>query len=348
MDDNEHVKLITEIFPIDTKSPKEITIPVLKENTRLYQVRPEKSPLLTTKTYVGIPYIIETYEGIQIASHPHIVGDELKSLCIENAKEFLKAAKHLDYFHSNNIGIIQILRGAPGYRLLDVLSEKIPVLNIRTMYEQNGYRNHSYDNRAISVIYHDSIQNELKKAETILFPDTFATGRSAKAVLLYLFKENVFPETILLYGFIASPALERLGNICKEYGIKLVSFSICDLTQLANNNYDMPVYGLDENLYNTSKKLRKMGSILSINTLNKFSSSYVPGLDQPGDWSERHIKLYNGRSFENGNILGHISKSIQLINNLREINSRQKWYTDSLDLFSLNEISSLEGNLFEI
>lgn len=343
MDNNYNIKLITETFPIDTKSPQKITIPVLKENTNLYQVIPEKSPLLTTEKYVGTPYILETYAGIQIASHPHIVGDNLKSLCIENAKEFIKAAKYLDYINSHNIGIVQILRGAPGYRLSDVLSGKIPILNIRTKYNQNGYRDHSGDTRCISVIYHDSIQNELKKAETLLFPDTFATGRSAEAVLMYLFRENIFPETILLYGFIAIPALERLGNICKDYGIKLVSFSICDLTQLASNNYDMPVYGLDESLYKTSEKLCKMGSILSLDTLNQFSSSYVPGLDQPGDWSERHIKLYNGRSSENGDILGHISKSIQLIKNLREINSGQKWYTDCLDLFSMNEISNLEA-----
>jgi hypothetical protein len=183
----------------------------------------------------------------------------------------------------------------------------------------------------------------LKNAEALLIPDTFATGRSAEAVLLYLFDEDVFPETILLYGFIAIPALERLGKICKDYGVKLVSFSICDLTQLASNNYDMPVYGLDESLYKSSEKLCRMGSILSLDTLIKFSYSYVPGLDQPGDWSERHNKLYNGRSFENGNILGHISKSIQLIKNLRAINSGQRWYTNRLDSLSLNEISKLEA-----
>ena len=59
---------------------------------------------------------------------------------------------------------------------------------------------------------------------------------------LGLFESGLTPDRVVLYGFTAIPALVKVGAVCSEYGAGVHSFSICDLTQLASNNYDMPRY----------------------------------------------------------------------------------------------------------
>jgi hypothetical protein len=325
----------------------EIPLKDFQHDSKLHKVDPEQSPLITNPKTAGTPYILSTKSGVKIASQPHILGDPLKTLCIENAREFVTAANSLDLLNSNNLGVLQILRGAPGYRLTEVLPADVPKVNVRTEYIEDGYRSHSDDPRSIKVTYRDTPAKELKNIETLIVPDTFATGRSAEAALLDLFESGVFPVSLILYGFIALPALERVGKICVDRGIKFSSFTLCDLSQLANNNYDMPVYGLDESLMRTANKKMRLGSIISLETLSKFLTCYIPGLDQPGDWSERQISLYNGIENEHGDIAGHLSKSITLINSLREVNSGHEWYSEDLDQIAVNELMNLKATLVE-
>jgi hypothetical protein len=131
---------------------------------------------------------------------------------------------------------------------------------------------------------------------------------------------------VVLYGFTAIPALERLGLLCAGWGVELVSFSICDITQLASNHYDMPVYGLDESLWKSTGELRRLGSIIDMETLRRFMPHYVAGLDQPGDWSERHLDLFDGAGVVPGDVAGHLRKSIGLVESLVGLNSGQPWY----------------------
>ena len=105
-----------------------------------------------------------------------------------------------------------------------------------------------------------------------------------------------------------------------------MSFSLCDISQLAHNNYDMPIYGLDESLYTYMGGMRRMGSIIDSETLKDVLPQYVAGMDQPGDWSERQSTLFNGRGNEVGDMMGHLTKSLRLIESLNEINSEQPWY----------------------
>ncbi len=161
---------------------------------------------------------------------------------------------------------------------------------------------------------------------TLIIPDTFATGRSAEAALTHLLSEGFEPERVVLYGFTAIPALERLGLLCTGWGVELVSFSICDITQLASNHYDMPVFGLDESLWESSGELRRLGSIVDVETLRRFMPRYVAGLDQPGDWSERHLDLFDGAGVVSGDVAGHLRKSIGLVESLVCLNSGQPWY----------------------
>jgi hypothetical protein len=153
---------------------------------------------------------------------------------------------------------------------------------------------------------------------------------------------------MFLYGFIAIPALIRLGALASEHEIELVSFAICDVAQLAHNDYDMPLYGLDESLYQASGELSRLGSIVDVETLRGVLPSYIAGLDQPGDWSERHISLFDGRGGDEGDIVGHLRKSLGLIESLQGINSRMSWYDDLHESIALKEMEEIKKALVEV
>ena len=188
----------------------------------------------------------------------------------------------------------------------------------------------------------DSLGNDVS---ALLIPDTYATGRSAEAAVEDLLGAGVEPRKIILYGFISIPALIRLGRLASEHGIELVSFAICDITQLAHNEYDMPLYGLDESLYEATGELSRLGSIVDAETLKRLLPSFIAGLDQPGDWSERHFSLFNGRGSDKGNVVGHLRKSLGLIGSLRGINSSQPWYDELHDTIALKEMEQIEKTL---
>jgi hypothetical protein len=127
--------------------------------------------------------------------------------------------------------ILNILRGSSGYRVSGAFPSDTPVVSVRTEYSEDGYRAHSDDSRRARVTYSDLDPRGLRASSTLIIPDTFATGRSAEAALTHLLGEGIEPERVVLYGFTAIPALERLGLLCAGWGVELVSFSICDVTQ---------------------------------------------------------------------------------------------------------------------
>jgi hypothetical protein len=341
--------IIQQEFPIDVNSTTLIEAGRLRPDTKLYRVEASGSPLITTSAYIGTLYILDTLPGMRIACHPHIVGDVLRDLCLVAAQEFVRASELLGFLEYDSLAVLNILRGGSCYMVAEVLPEGVPVFNVRTEYSQGSYRDHPDDPRSIDVTYsnHESSNARLRDVSTLVVPDTYATGRSAEAALEHLFSEGLDPESIVLYGFMAIPALVRIGRHCSEKGIELASFSICDISQLADNNYDMPLYGLDESLASTGE-LRRLGSIVDVETLRRFIPSYVAGLDQPGDWSERHDALFNGVGIEMGDIEGHLRKSFHLIESLREINSTQTWYDEEQDEIAKKELDNLRVTLSTI
>jgi len=94
-------------------------------------------------------------------------------------------------------------------------------------------------------------------------------------------------------------------------------------------------------LFVSAGETRCLGSIVDVQTLRAFLPIYVAGLDQPGDWSERQRSLFDGFSSETGDIVGHLRKSVGLVESLREINSRQPWYDDFHDGIALVELGRL-------
>ncbi len=321
--DEGRLEVILDEFPLDVSSTEAVDMPGLRPGSRLYEVDVGASSLLSRD--VGRPYIIASEAGMRVACHPHLVGAALAELCLDCAVDFRAALGGLGLIAGGGYAILNILRGSSGYRVSGAFPSDIPVVSVRTEYSEDGYRSHSDDSRRVRVTYSDLVHGS-DNPSTLIIPDTFATGRSAEAALSHLLGEGVEPERVVLYGFTAIPALERLGLLCAGWGVELVSFSICDITQLASNHYDMPVYGLDESLWESSGELRRLGSIVDMETLRRFMPRYVAGLDQPGDWSERHLDLFDGAGVVPGDVAGHLRRSIGLVESLVGLNSGQPWY----------------------
>jgi len=333
-------------FPVDTSSIEPVDSLGLTEGSRAFEVDVEGSPLIPSGVDLGRVFVVDTRAMREVACHPSIVGAPLEGLCLKGAGAFSKALVGLELFDAGGSAVLHILRGAAGYRVADALPVATPVISVRTEYREAGYRAHTDDARDISVTYRDyPVDLRLERVSTLIVPDTFATGRSAEAAFINLMGSGLEPERIILYGFMAIPALTRMGTLCRREGIEMYSFAICDLTQLAHNNYDMPLYGFDESLYTSKGELGRLGSVVDLGTLREMLPRYVAGMDQPGDWSERQRDLFNGSGNEAGDIGGHLRKSIGLVESLREINSGQDWYDELHDEIASREMIRLRKAL---
>ncbi len=332
--DQSYLKKIRELFPLDTGSTALQKLSNLSTSTRLYSVDTASSSLIGEE--LGDCYIIDTPEGQRIASQPHLVGPELDVLSLQAAHEFKAALKELDMI-TESTGILHILRGSAGYMVHEVLPS-LSLVRIRTEYRDDGYRAHSDNSRRIEVTYSDY---DGQAFDTLVIPDTYATGRSVEAALKYMAERGGKPKTIIIYGFIAIPSMRRLNALCKAMGARLITFAICDITQLAANNYDMTLFGIDEHHHSATGALRLLGSIVGEETLREMSENFIPGLDQPGDWSERQSKLFDGYLEEPGDIKGHLSKSIAFIESLDRVNSEQDWYNEAIMKLTEIEMESL-------
>ncbi len=330
---------IAKYFPLDLDATEPVHVEGYGE-ARLYRVT--ESKLIPRGEPVGAVYIVDSRAGGMVACHPHIVGDHLKALCLEAATHFVEAAKSVGVL-TEDAAILHILRAGAGYMVADVMKEA-PVIDVRTEYRADGYRTHSDDPRRLVVSYRHYPEG-LNEAATMVVPDTYATGRSAEAALLDLMYNGFKLDRIILYGFIAIPALTRLGALCEEHGVELYSFAICDLAQLAHNNYDMCIYGLDESLYRETRRKAALGSVIDRVTLRRLLPLYVPGLDQPGDWSERQSLLFDGVANRSGDIRGHLLKSMRLIEALMEMNAGEEWYTETHEEAARTELRLLRETL---
>ncbi len=331
---------IANFFPLDLDATKPVHVEGSGKEAWLYRVA--ESRLIPEVAPVGTLYLIDTVAGGMVACHPHIVGDDLKALCREAANHFVKAAQAMRVL-TDDAAILHILRAGAGYMVADAL-EGAPIVDVRTEYREDGYRTHSDDPRRLVVSYRRYPEG-LDDAATIVVPDTYATGRSAEAALLDLMGNRFSPDRIILYGFIAIPALTRLGALCEEHGVDLHSFAICDLAQLAHNNYDMCIYGPDESLYRETHRRMPLGSVIDRATLQRLLPYYIPGLDQPGDWSERQSLLFDGVANKSGDIRGHLAKSIGLIETLMEMNAGEEWYAETHEAAARAELGLLRRTL---
>ena len=332
--DAESLAKIIKDNKIDVKSTKPVPFTGLYDSTRIFKVDRED----LTKNL----YIIDTEQGMKIACHPHIIGDRLDYLTLHAALETERTLREILNIDYNNVVIEHVLRAGPGYNLHRAISIRyrlieyqtkhmiendVPMVYVRPKYVEKSYRNHT--TRELKLVYKDFSQMPKNKDIVLIKPDTEATGMSGKLSIEEAVMESSKMGSkitdVVLYGFMAAPGIKLLDAIARRHNIKLHAFAIGNITELASNNYDMTLYGVDESHYQKTGEIKKLGSIVDRNTLKRYLPSFVPGSDQPGNWSSRQSRLFTGELYEDGEIEEHIKKSVELIEHLRKISNYEDW-----------------------
>jgi len=285
-----------------------------------------------------LTFIIDTPMTRDIACYPHLVGQRLEQAARKAAAEALPAILELAQIGTeraeSEIVFEQILRAAPGYKLQDiaprVLGRSYRTVYLRPRYTHRSYRDHDGTiQREIEIIHQEFSEFPNGKKIALIMQDTVASGRSAEvsinATLNCCEQSGCKITKWILYGFISEYGLDVLNRLAKQNGIQMIAFAMGNLTALSTNNYDMPLYGVDEAHWQKTRTIRKLGSIIDRTSLKDYVPYFVPGSDQPGDWSARQSKLFNGTSYERGDIVGHLNNSIRLIRSLYEIGGFEPW-----------------------
>ena len=282
-------------------------------------------------------FIVETEAGREIACHPHIVGKMIEVLCLRAAREAVKAMRELSDLRSGAVDtavVVHILRAGPGYMLREAIREEEPELTlsevfIRPRYVKPSFRDHE-SVRRLEVLHSDFGQLPRNSEIAMMVPDTLATGRtmvaSLERTLEGVDQAGSSVRRLIVYGFISAQGLKVVADFTGSRGIPTSFFCIGNVTDLAYNGYDMPLYGLDESSWSKKKQLRKLGAIVDESTLQKYLPEYVVGLDQPGDWSARQTKVFTGFSWEPGGITEHLKHNLHVIRTLRTLSKGQPWF----------------------
>jgi len=310
---------------IDATRPAKLTSR-LADDVRIFEV--EHSSLDA--------YIIDTPYLRRIACHPHVVGTELESMMFQSAHLSLSAILELCEISKSNGELLfeQILRAAPGYQLHAAAAQLIPgcfrTVFVRPRYTHTSYRDHDgMIQRELEVVYEDFSDLQRGKDIVLLMQDTVASSRSAVLSIeraIRKCEENGSRiKRWILYGFISLDGLELLEKVARSNGIRLTTFALGNLTALCANNYDMPLFGVDESLWQKRHSIHKLGGLVDRITLADYVKEFIPGADQPGDWSARQTNLFNGSGFEKGDIENHLRNSVRLIKSLLEIGTFTDW-----------------------
>jgi len=331
---------------VDATRPAKLTKTNLNPQIRVFEVQ---SSSLNA-------FIIDTPMTRRIACHPHVVGDELEKLTLEAAEQSLPAILELSQINTAKEGAIvfeQILRAAPGYNLHQAASRVIPgnyrTVNIRPRYTHTSYRDHDgIVHRQLDIVYEDFAELPANSEVFLIMQDTVASSRSAevsiRAAINHCEEVGSHISKWILYGFIALEGLKLLDKIARSHGIPLVAFAIGNLTALCANNYDMPLYGVDEWLWRRDHSISKLGALVDRVTFVEYLHEFVPGSDQPGDWSARQSRLFNGLGYEEGDIAGHLENSIRLMKSLLEIGELKDWQ----EKIASDELLRLEKGLEKV
>jgi len=352
------VDSIIDEYKIDGESTSPIRVRGTHASTNIFKVdRPDLIEEL---------YIVDTPQGRRIACHPHIVGEELKTLAFDAALEAAKAIEQLTSLPKMDRDCIvfeNVLRAAPGYELQPAFKElhggrRFRDVWIRPRYERPSYRDHDeepitrdHDEEPITrlnIVYEDFEALPCDKEIIVLKPDTEATGKTGQKSIERIVSKcedaGSRIEKIILYGFISVPGLKRISETAQRHDIELAAFSIGNITDLAHNGYDMTLYGVDESYWEANGEIRKLGSIVDSSTLERYLPEFVPGSDQPGDWSNRQTSIYiTKEKKEQGTIEQHLHNSIELIKSLKKISDYEQWQQEIAD----NELRLLYDTLQE-
>lgn len=277
---------------------------------------------------------------MKVACHPHIVGRELEELMEKvayDASKVLIELTPIKNLKGDEIVFEHVLRAAPGYLLHKKLREEnidFREVWVRPRYKLPSYRDHDEESmKEIEIIYQDFSQLPEGVEITVIKPDTEASGRTAEVSLRRLREEveekNSKLRDLIIYGFISEHGLKIIEEVALRLGFEKTYFiALGNLTSLCYNMYDMPLYGPDESYYSQYREIRRLGGVTDIEVFEDYLPEFIPGSDQPGDWSARQEKLYTGIGYEPGGIRKHLENSINLIEKLWKISQNQEWFME--------------------
>jgi len=278
----------------------------------------------------GEVFILDTDSGLRIAAEPELVGLRLEAEALQAARAASHAvSRRLAY---DSVVFLHVLRASRGYMLHRALQEagySVSEVFIRVAYP--GDSTGSHVSRSPSVVL--ARAEELPKGPvSLVVADTVATGRSLVSALSFLLKLAEFKGArvgeVHVYGFLSEVGVRRVAEFLRGEGVEKVYFyAIQDLTALASNEYDMPLYGPDLPSHRSGKRVT-IGGIAAGKTLERMLPHYFPGMDQPGDWSERQCELYNGEGYERGRVREHLERSLRALDELAEAAREYPWYGD--------------------
>jgi len=272
-------------------------------------------------------YVVHSPEGVELASMPEIVGGDMASRSRRAARHAVRLMEELGL--EERVVLLHILRGSPGYEVSGALDEVAEVDNIyiRVKYDEQSYRDHR--EREARAVYTKA--GPLSGGRyTLVVADTVATGRSmvealSRGLQVLDFK-GITLSGVYIYGFISLPGARMVAEAVKGQGIEPVFISIEDFSALSSNMYDMPLYGPDP-----ADPGRLLGAAAPPEAFQGMLPHYFPGMDQPGDWSERQCLLFNGVGYERGDVAGHLRRSLEMLEELHRVSSGMEWYRDWME-----------------
>lgn len=283
---------------------------------------------LFTVSSIPNTFILDAKEGRAIAADPSVVGEEFDRYNTALGFKAAQAMRRMGLLDGRSV-FLDVLRAAPGYRLYEGITKEkgdmdISRVSLRPKYVRKSYQAHVYNE--LEIIYSDL--KSLPEGHVTLFkPDTEASGKTSMAALAYFLdgcrKVGCTVDRMVLYGFISKPGLLKIIDFLKGSGIECYAFAIEDLTALSENGYDMPLYGVDKAANEPGRLLK---SVAPYEVVSEMAGEYYPGLDQPGDWSERQSRLFTGAGYESGGILNHLQMSLKNLSELKPLSESQGWY----------------------
>uniref|UniRef100_A0A7J3X7X3 Uncharacterized protein n=1 Tax=Thermofilum pendens TaxID=2269 RepID=A0A7J3X7X3_THEPE len=278
----------------------------------------------------GEVFTLDTDSGLRIAAEPELVGLRLEAEALQAARAASQAISRRLAFDS--VIFLHVLRASRGYMLHKALWELgrgISEVFIRVAYPEASTGSHA--SRSPSVVL--ARAEELPRGPaSLVVAETVATGRSLVSALGFLLELAEFKGArvgeVHVYGFLSEVGVRRVAEFLQREGVERVYFyAVQDLTALASNEYDMPLYGPDLPSHKSGRRVT-LGGVTAERTLERMLPHYFPGMDQPGDWSERQCELYNGESYERGRVREHLERSLRTLDELLEAAREHPWYGD--------------------
>jgi len=275
-------------------------------------------------------FIADSEWGIDLAAKPEIVGEDFLRCNLEAAKGVAVFLKEEVLEKGLPVMFLHVLRASKGYMLheaLRTLGIELIEVWIRPRYIVSGYGDHSTGGVEVRAKDFSALERAVDSGEVALVvADTVASGKTLMRCLCEALNElkvrGLHLVQLVVYGFISLEGLTRINPIAKRTYVVAIE----DYAALASNGYDMPLYGVDRALYERTGELHSLGGVTVPEAFERLVIEYAPGMDQPGDWSERQHVLLSENGFETGNIRLHLERSLETLRSLKELTRKAPWY----------------------